>query len=139
MTSGVPCSQRPDSLARSSECGTVARVIQLTRLRHDDNFYLNPDLIERVDTHVDTVVRLTSGSEFVVVEDAQEILHRIISFRASIIALSALIDVSAHTSASRVDARSGVVVTAADADWAPRELVQGQVADVDLEQSGVPQ
>ena len=136
MTSGAPCSHRPDSLARSNVCGTVARVIQLTRLRHDDNFYLNPDLIERVDTHVDTVVRLTSGSEFVVVEDAQEILHRIISFRASIIALSALIDVSAHTSASRVDARSGVVVTAADTDWAPRELVQGQVADVDLEQSG---
>ena len=113
-------------------------MIQLTRLRHDDNFYLNPDLIERVDTHVDTVVRLTSGSEFVVVEDAQEILHRIISFRASIIALSALIDVSAHTSASRVDARSGAVVTVADADWAPRELVQGQVADIDLEQSGAP-
>lgn len=117
-------------------------MIQLTRLRHDDNFYLNPDLIERVDTHVDTVVRLTSGSEFVVVEDAQEILHRIISFRASIIALSALIDVSAHTSASRVDARSGVVVTAAnDADWAPRELVLGQFvdADVDTTQSGASQ
>ena len=118
-------------------------MIQLTRLRHDDNFYLNPDLIERVDTHVDTVVRLTSGSEFVVVEDAQEILHRIISFRASIIALSALIDVSAHTSTSRVDARSGVVVVTAadDAHWAPRELVLGQFvdADVDATQSGASQ
>ena len=143
VTSGVQCSHRPDSLARFNECGTVARVIQLTRLRHDDNFYLNPDLIERVDTHVDTVVRLTSGSEFVVVEDAQEILHRIISFRASIIALSALIDVSAHTSTSRVDARSGVVVVTAadDADWAPRELVLGQFvdADVDATQSGASQ
>jgi flagellar protein FlbD len=129
------CGDRSDSLARSAECGTVAGVIQLTRLRHDDNFYLNPDLIERVDTHVDTVVRLTSGSEFVVVEDATEILHRIISFRASIIALSALIDVSAHTSAARVDAQSGVVVTttAADADWAPRELARADDTDTETD------
>jgi flagellar protein FlbD len=129
------CGDRSDSLARSAECGTVAGVIQLTRLRHDDNFYLNPDLIERVDTHVDTVVRLTSGSEFVVVEDATEILHRIISFRASIIALSALIDVSAHTSAARVDAHSGVVVTtvADDADWASRELARGDDTDTDAD------
>ena len=114
-------------------------VIQLTRLRHDDTFYLNPDLIERVDTHVDTVVRLTSGSEFVVVEDATVILHRIVSFRASIIALSALIDISEHTSSARSGAGGGISVTADDSDWAPRELVRGQVADVHVEQSGASQ
>jgi len=121
--------------------GTVVAVIQLTRLRHDDTFYLNPDLIERVDTHVDTVVRLTSGSEFVVVEDATVILHRIVSFRASIIALSALIDISEHTSSARSGAGGGISVTADDSDWAPRELVRGQVADVDVhvEQSGSSQ
>ena len=117
-------------------------MIQLTRLRHDDTFFLNPDLIERVDTHVDTVVRLTSGSEFVVVEDAVEILHRIVSFRASIIALASLIDVSAH-----MPRHDGVSVTADDSDWAPRELVPGDVDDnepigadgIDAEQIGASQ
>jgi flagellar protein FlbD len=91
-------------------------VIQLTRLRHDDTFHLNPDLIERVDTHVDTVVRLTTGSEFVVVEDAEEILHRIVTYRASIIALSSLIDVS------RFRPHESVVVTSDDSAWAPQAL-----------------
>jgi flagellar protein FlbD len=98
-------------------------VIQLTRLRHDDTFFVNPDLIERVDTHVDTVVRLTTGSELVVAEDAEEILHRIVSYRATIIALSSLIDVS------RFSPTSGVVVTADDSDWAPHALEPGQPTD----------
>lgn len=120
-------------------------MIQLTRLRHDDTFYVNPDLIERVDSHVDTVVRLTSGTEFVVVEDAPEILHRIISFRASVIALSALIDISAHTSPTRSRVVDGIVVTADDADWAPKELVRGEVVgeidhvETDAEQIGASQ
>jgi flagellar protein FlbD len=63
-------------------------VIQLTRLRHGDTFYLNPDLIERVDTHVDTVVRLTSGTEYVVVESGDEIVRRTAEFRAQILALA---------------------------------------------------
>ena len=113
-------------------------MIQLTRLRHDDTFYLNPDLIERVDTHVDTVVRLTSGSEFVVVEDASVILHRIMSFRASIIALSALVDISAHTSHNS-GAGGGIAVTADDSDWAPRELVPGDSNHIDDGQIGAPQ
>jgi flagellar protein FlbD len=65
-------------------------VIQLTRLRHDDALYLNPDLFERVDTHVDTVVRLTDGTEYVVTEPAEEIVRRIIEFRARIIAIAGM-------------------------------------------------
>ena len=106
-------------------------MIQLTRLRHDDTFFVNPDLIERVDTHVDTVVRLTTGSEFVVVEDAEEILHRIVSYRATIIALSSLIDVS------RYSPTAGVVVTADDSDWAPQALEPGSPADGQRDGIGV--
>ena len=62
-------------------------MIQLTRLRHDDVFYVNPDLIERVDTHVDTVVRLTCGTEYVVEESGETILQRIAEFRAKVLAL----------------------------------------------------
>jgi flagellar protein FlbD len=52
-------------------------------------FFLNPDLIERVDTHVDTVIRLTSGTEYVVVETGDEIVRRTGEFRAQILALAA--------------------------------------------------
>ncbi len=62
-------------------------MIKLTRLRHDEVFYLNPDLIERIDTHVDTVVRLTNGSEYVVVERGDDIVGRIGEFRARVLAL----------------------------------------------------
>lgn len=65
-------------------------VIQLTRLRHGDAMYLNPDLFERVDTHVDTVVRLTDGTEYVVIEPAEEIVRRIVEMRARIIALAGM-------------------------------------------------
>lgn len=65
-------------------------MIQLTRLRHGDAMYLNPDLFERVDTHVDTVVRLTDGTEYVVVEPAEEIVRRIVELRARIIAIAGM-------------------------------------------------
>ncbi|MFN3255965.1 MAG: flagellar FlbD family protein [Ilumatobacter sp.] len=61
-------------------------MIPLTRLRHGDSFYLNPDYIERVDSYVDTVVRLITGVEYVVQEPADEITRRIIAYRSSILA-----------------------------------------------------
>lgn len=66
-------------------------MIKLTRLRHGDCFFVNPDLIERVDTHVDTVVRLTSGTEFLVSQTGAEIVARIVEFRARVIALATLL------------------------------------------------
>lgn len=65
-------------------------MIQLTRIRHGDALYLNPDLFERVDTHVDTVIRLSDGTEYVVSEPAEEIVRRIIDYRARVIAYAAL-------------------------------------------------
>lgn len=47
---------------------------------------LNPDLFERVDSYVDTVVRLTNGNEYVVSESAAEIIERIVLFRAGVLA-----------------------------------------------------
>ena len=49
-------------------------MIALTRLGSRERFFLNPDLIERIDTHVDTVVRLTSGVEYVVADTGDEIV-----------------------------------------------------------------
>jgi flagellar protein FlbD len=59
-------------------------VIHLTRLGQRETFLLNPDLFERIDSHVDTVVRLTNGNEYVVSESAAEIIERIVFFRACV-------------------------------------------------------
>ncbi len=60
-------------------------MIELTRLGQADRFFLNPDLIERIDSHVDTIVRLTNGVEYVVAESGDEIVSRIVDFRARVI------------------------------------------------------
>jgi flagellar protein FlbD len=74
--------------AHSSNPSTNTRepVIHLTRLGQRETFLLNPDLFERIDSHVDTVVRLTNGNEYVVSESAAEIIERIVFFRASVLA-----------------------------------------------------
>lgn len=59
-------------------------MIKLTRIGQQDTFLLNPDLIERVDSHVDSVLRLTNGIEYVVVETADEIVDRIVALRARV-------------------------------------------------------
>jgi flagellar protein FlbD len=99
-------------------------VIQLTRLNHGSPFYVNPDLVERVDTHVDTVVRLTSGSELVVKETAEEIVQRIAEFRARVIALSALFADAARADATRADAALATAPIG-DTDFPAAELSDG--------------
>ncbi len=59
-------------------------MIQLTRLNHVP-LVLNSDLIEHMEVTPDTVVTLTTGQKFVVLESAEEVLDRIIRFRRSII------------------------------------------------------
>jgi flagellar protein FlbD len=55
-------------------------MIQLTRINLVP-FYLNPDLIEHMETTPDTVISLTTGQKFVVVEPPEQVLERIIAFR----------------------------------------------------------
>lgn len=67
-------------------------MIRLTRLGHGDGFLLNPDLFERIDSYVDTVVRLTNGSEYVVSESPAQIIERIVVFRAQVLAAVPLVN-----------------------------------------------
>lgn len=60
-------------------------MIQLTRLNQVE-FLLNSDLIEHIENTPDTVITLTSGKKYVVLEPLAEILRRIIEFRRSIAA-----------------------------------------------------
>ncbi|HHV35325.1 MAG TPA: flagellar FlbD family protein [Syntrophomonadaceae bacterium] len=58
-------------------------MIPLTRLNNQE-FYVNSDLIESVESTPDTVVTLTTGKRFIVKESPSEVLRRIVEFRRSI-------------------------------------------------------
>jgi flagellar protein FlbD len=59
------------------------QMIKVTRLNHVPTI-LNSDLIEHIDVTPDTVITLTSGQKYVVLESAEEILEKVIAFRKSI-------------------------------------------------------
>lgn len=58
-------------------------MIRLTRLKHGP-FLLNPDLIEHIETTPDTVINLSSGHQYMVLETAEEVARRIVEYRRSI-------------------------------------------------------
>ena len=62
-------------------------MIRVTRL-NGERFALNPDLIERVEAHPDTVAFLVDGTKYVVKESVDEVLLEIREYRASILATS---------------------------------------------------
>ncbi len=55
-------------------------MIHLTRLNHL-SLVVNSDLIEHIEVTPDTVVALTTGQKFLVLESAEEIVERIVQFR----------------------------------------------------------
>jgi flagellar protein FlbD len=60
-------------------------MIRLTRLNHVP-MMLNSDLIEHLEVTPDTVITLTTGQKFMVLESAEEVLERVIEFRRAIYA-----------------------------------------------------
>lgn len=59
-------------------------MIQLTRL-NNERFALNTDLIERVDVTPDTVLTLIDGTKYVVAESMDELIDRVVAFRARVV------------------------------------------------------
>jgi flagellar protein FlbD len=55
-------------------------MIQLTRINHS-SFILNSDLIEHVQATPDTVITLTNGHNYMVLEPPGEVIDRIVSYR----------------------------------------------------------
>ena len=74
-------------------------MIRVTRL-NGERFALNPDLIERVEAHPDTVAFLVDGTKYVVKETVDEVLQEIREFRASILATSYEMDRGEYRPAS---------------------------------------
>jgi flagellar protein FlbD len=60
-------------------------MIKLTRLNRVP-LIVNADLIEHVEVTPDTVVALTNGQKFLVLESAEEIMEKVIEFRRAIAA-----------------------------------------------------
>ncbi|MFA5566297.1 MAG: flagellar FlbD family protein [Acidimicrobiia bacterium] len=60
-------------------------MILLKRLNGSE-FAVNADLIERIDVTPDTVVTLVDGTKYVVNDSIDDIVDRIVSFRARILA-----------------------------------------------------
>jgi len=59
-------------------------MIRLTRLNHVP-LIVNADLIEHVEVTPDTVVALTNGQKFMVLESAEEVVEKVIQFRRAIL------------------------------------------------------
>jgi uncharacterized protein YlzI (FlbEa/FlbD family) len=83
-------------------------MIRLTRLRQNDPLYINPDHIERLEGHHDTVVHLLNGTEYVVVESPEEIVEQVIYLRARAIALAARLAVDGIDSVGGIGGIGGI-------------------------------
>ncbi len=55
-------------------------MIRLTRINRVP-LVLNSDLIEHIEATPDTVIALTTGQKLVVMESAEEVVHKVIEFR----------------------------------------------------------
>ncbi|MGY1831423.1 flagellar FlbD family protein [Geodermatophilus sp. SYSU D01180] len=80
-------------------------MIRVTRL-NGEHFALNPDLIERVEGHPDTVVFLVDGTKYVVSEDVDAVLDGIREYRASILATAYAMDRGSYRSSTTAGAGS---------------------------------
>ena len=65
-------------------------MIRLTRLNGSE-LALNPDLVHRAEETPDTVLTLIDGSRYVVREPVEEIIERIVGFRARVVAQAGLL------------------------------------------------
>jgi flagellar protein FlbD len=55
-------------------------MIKITSINNSE-FYINPDLIEKMEVTPDTIVTLTTGKKYVVKESPEAIIDKIIEFR----------------------------------------------------------
>jgi len=59
-------------------------MIHVTRLNHTP-VIINSDLIEHIESTPDTVISLTNGQKYMVLESTEEVIDRIKEFRQSLI------------------------------------------------------
>jgi flagellar protein FlbD len=62
-------------------------MIHLTRINHVA-LVLNSDLIEHIESSPDTIITLTNGQKFVVLEPVEDVVHKVIEFRRAILPMT---------------------------------------------------
>jgi len=77
-------------------------MIKLTRLNHVP-LIVNADLIEHVEVTPDTVVALTTGQKFMVLESAEEVVEKVVQFRKAILS-STRCPLKIHENSEQMDA-----------------------------------
>lgn len=82
-------------------------MIRVTRL-NGDSFSLNPDLIEKIEAHPDTVITLVDDTKYVIRETEDDVNVAIRDYRASILAAAS--QMSAGTYPQPPQPRGGTVV-----------------------------
>ena len=73
-------------LKRIRHRADAADVIELHRLHGNGTFHVNPDLIEVVEARPDTTVTLVNKHRYVVEDTVEQVIDRIIGFRARVAA-----------------------------------------------------
>ena len=58
-------------------------MIRLTRLNREE-YYLNPDLIDTIETMPDTTITTLNGRKLVVLESVEEVVERIVAFKGRV-------------------------------------------------------
>lgn len=61
-------------------------MIHLTRINHSP-LILNPDLIELIQATPDTLISLTTGRNYVVLDSPEDVIDRIVAFRQRVAAV----------------------------------------------------
>ncbi|MBM7558925.1 flagellar FlbD family protein [Marinitoga litoralis] len=61
-------------------------MIKVTNLGNNE-FYINPDMIEKIEARPDTTIILNNGHIYIVKETVEEIINEIIEFRSKIFSL----------------------------------------------------
>jgi flagellar protein FlbD len=62
---------------------TEDRVIRLTRINQKP-LVINCDLIEHVETTPDTVITMTNGQKFVVLESSEDVVRLVVEYRRAL-------------------------------------------------------
>jgi flagellar protein FlbD len=71
-----PQAQHPDADGRP--------VIELHRIHGNGTLFVNPDLIETIESRPDTVVTLVNKHRYIVEDSVSDVVQRIVDFRARI-------------------------------------------------------
>jgi flagellar protein FlbD len=82
----APADSAPWRLTRAASTRDRPLIV-LTRL-NESQFAINPDLIERISENPDTTLVMIDGAKYIVTESMDEVISRIVHYRAGVIALA---------------------------------------------------